>query len=211
MPRRVVPFHLAHYACFLFASLSMTPSRLFAGCPALLLSLLVGGCNKPPVVTPTNLISQNDFDSLNGWVPMPPSVTDEQAHSGRFSTKVDGGTEFGLGYGNTMAEAGLQAGQKLTLSAWALRTGGGSTASLVVQVINPADPTQQVFWEGFPIEKQVLTYNRWMQVSLTVTLPASCIPAHQFKGLLVEQPEHSANLSGRYDACSGVEGSFLLA
>ena len=122
------------------------------------------------------LVARNDFESLDGWVPAAPTLTTERAHSGRYAVKVDAANEFSLGYANALANTGLRPGQRLVVRGWALRTGPQAGAALVVQLVNPADEKQAVYWQSLPVSKHVITYNRWTPIGQAFTLPAA-LPA----------------------------------
>ena len=138
---------------------------------------LAAGCTAPPAVR----IAYSDFDALVGWVAMPPSLTSERAHSGRYCLKVDGGSEYSISYSVPLADTGLRPGQRLGVRGWALRTGSQRAAAVVVQVIDPARPAESVFWQAIPISKQVITYDRWVPIKETFTLPASLPGGCQLK------------------------------
>jgi hypothetical protein len=148
-------------------------------CPQLLglfsLGLLVG-CTTPPPTTPANCIAQNDFEGLEGWVTVPPSLTSERAHSGRYCVKVDLQSEYGLGYTSPLAKTGLRAGQRLRVQGWALRTGPQTGAAIVVQLTTADQPTKKLLWEVLSISRQVITYNRWVPVKQTFLLPTTLPP-----------------------------------
>ncbi|HEX8328676.1 MAG TPA: hypothetical protein VF629_14130 [Hymenobacter sp.] len=128
---------------------------------------------------PKNRVTFNDFESLDGWAPVP--VTDEKAHSGRYSIKVDKAAEFSLGYTNFLGKASPTRISKLTVSGWALRTGGESRAVIVVQVINPANPDEKVYWQSMDMYQQIKTYNTWTRISKEFTLPATIQPTYQLR------------------------------
>ncbi|SHK10958.1 carbohydrate binding domain-containing protein [Hymenobacter psychrotolerans] len=144
-----------------------------------IVSLVAGGllCScSPESPVSADLISQNDFESLSGWVAaVPPGLTTERAHSGSYAVKVDAATEFGAGYTTTLADAKLQPGQKLQVSAWALRTSGETNAALVVQLLDPATG-QQLDWHGLSLVEQIKTYNRWMLIEMQVRIPDNAPP-----------------------------------
>lgn len=141
---------------------------------------LLFGCTHPTPLSPANLISQNDFESLKGWVEVPPTLTTDRAHSGKYCSKVDASIEYGLCYTTTLAEAGLKAGQTIEVSAWGLRTAEPTNGAIVVQLIDPANG-QQLYWEALDMATQVHTYNRWMLLEKTFTLPMKAKDSHQLR------------------------------
>lgn len=143
--------------------------------------LALAGCTPLPPATPANLVAQNDFESLAGWVAVPPSLTSERARSGHYCVKVDKDNEYSLGYSGALAPAGLLPGGRLRVQGWALRTGPQAGAAVVVQIVDPAQADKSVFWQKIPVSTQVITYNRWVPVKETFTLPATLPPGCQLK------------------------------
>lgn len=150
----------------LFASLGAT--ALLAGCG-----------DKDGNNLPANYIAGNGYESMEGWAPSATSITTEKAHSGRFSVKVDKDNEFGAGYINLLGKVSPTRVQKLTIKGWAFRTGADAKAAVVVSIVNPANPSQKVFWESLDLTTEVKTFNRWTEVSKTFTFPASVAPTYQ--------------------------------
>jgi hypothetical protein len=138
-------------------------------------------CPSHSIQPPANLISYNDFEAVAGWGNDPTSLTNEQAHSGRYSTKVDANNEFSMSYNRALGSTGLLPKRKLKIRGWVRRVGNGSTANIVVQVVNPLDASQSIFWESLPVEKPAVTFNRWMPFSRTFNLPEGCTPEHQLR------------------------------
>lgn len=146
---------------------------------ALVCAVLLASCmrGRPSA---EELVSQNNFESLDGWLPVPPTLTQERAHSGRYATKVDAETEYGQGYRATLAAAGLVAGQQLVVSAWALRTAEQGNATLVVQLIDPGT-SRQIGWQGLELAEQIKTHNRWMFIDMQFQVPADAQPHYELR------------------------------
>lgn len=162
--------------------------------------LVLAGCSSnTETETPANLITQNDFEGLDGWVPGTPSLTTEKAHSGRFSTKVDKDAEYSLSYVNLLGKASAARIQKIKLSGWVLLAGPKATATVVVQVVDPAQDNKQVFWEGIDLSKEVKKTNEWTEVSKEFTLPANLEAGHQLRVYMwrggAEQPAYLDDLT----------------
>lgn len=163
--------------------MAYTPWTLALVGPGLL--ALAAGCTAPPA----QRIAHTDFDALVGWAPLPPSLTSERAHSGRYCVKVDGASEYSISYAVPLAAAGLQPGQRLGVRGWALRTGSQTGAAVVVQVIDPARPGESVFWQALPVSQQVITYDRWVPIKQTFTLPARLPGGCQLRVYLWRGPD----------------------
>jgi hypothetical protein len=149
--------------------------------------LVAAGCRHPEPTPPAGFISGNDFEGLDGWVPVGPAVTAEQAHTGRYSTKVDSGTEYSLSYTNTLGKIGLGPGQTLKVTGWGFLTGGQANASVVVQVVNPANEQEKVFWEALPLVEQVKIYHRWSPIKRSFRMPDNIKPEYQLRVYLWRQ------------------------
>lgn len=157
--------------------MSFFSTRLFVA-GALLLALNACSSDKTAAM-PENRVTFNDFESLDGWAEVP--VTTEKAHSGHYSIKVDKTAEFSLGYANILNKVSATKINKIALSAWALRTSNDAKAVLVVEVINPAEPAQKIFWESMDLHEQVKTFNTWTKVSKEFTLPATIQPTYRLR------------------------------
>lgn len=142
----------------------------------------LSGCSSTETTElPKNLVSHNDFESVEGWMPAPPSLTTEKAHSGRFSLRVGGNTDYSLTYTNSLSNVSPTRLQKLDVSGWAMLPAKGSTAKLVVEIKNPADATQGVFWETIDLPEQVKELNKWTEVKKSFTMPATLEPTYELR------------------------------
>ncbi|NVO31604.1 carbohydrate binding domain-containing protein [Hymenobacter lapidiphilus] len=144
-------------------------------------SLLAGCSNSDTTTYGENVIARNDFEALEGWIPAAPSLTTVKAHSGRYSIKVDNGVEYALGYISPLAKVSATRLKKLDVSAWAMIMDKDATASLVVEVRNPADDTQRIFWEALDIGKEVKAVNKWVEVKRTFILPETIEPTYELR------------------------------
>ncbi|WP_035565084.1 carbohydrate binding domain-containing protein [Hymenobacter sp. IS2118] len=130
---------------------------------------------------PANLVTRNDFEAVEGWGVVSPSLTKAKARSGRYAIKVDGETEFSIGYQNTLLQVSNSKLKKLHVRGWALLTGPQAKAVLVVQVTDPAKGGEQVYWEALDIRGEVKTLNHWTQVDKDFVLPATIGPNQELK------------------------------
>ena len=148
----------------------------------LLLGLAVlAGCAGSGNGAADKVLSQNDFESMAGWAPATPSLTTERAHSGRYAMKVGEGLEFGANFSSPLVQVSPTRLQKLRVSAWALLTNLDTEAQLVVEVKNPADDSQKIFWESFTLNSKVKSVNSWTKVGKTFTLPATLNPTDELR------------------------------
>lgn len=143
--------------------------------------LLVSCSSRGTTANAENVLSHNDFESLEGWIPSNPSLTTAKAHSGRHSIMVDNNVEYSMSYTSIVGKVSPMRIKKLGLSAWALVTDQGSEAQLVVEVKNPADSEQKIFWESITLGKEVKGINQWTQIKKTFVLPESVEPTHELR------------------------------
>jgi hypothetical protein len=159
-------------------------SSLFRNAFLSSLVLVVGGlagCSGPGAESADEkLITQNNFDQLEGWVPPVAGLTTERAHSGRYATKVDAATPYSLGYITTLGQASPVKLKKILVSAWILRTGPQALASIVVELKNPSTG-QGIYWKALDVTKDVHDVNVWEEVSQVFELPENIEATHELR------------------------------
>lgn len=157
---------------------------------ALLLALLLGlgllatGCQRgEPDAAAGPQIAFNDYEAVMGWLGSTQSVTRERAHSGSHAVKVDGGMEYGLGYGLELSQVADHPLRKLHLEAWGFMTDLQSTAQLGLQLYDPVQ-RKPVFGESIDYATAVQTPGKWVKISKDITLPASTSSTQQLRVFL---------------------------
>ena len=140
-----------------------------------LLGLFVFACSSNDSDTstqlPKNQLAFNNFEAVAGWtsgVPVP-SLTSEKAHSGRYAVQVTPAVEYALGFASAQGRLSVYPLTKLRVRAWVNLPNAKATAVLVTEVKDPAGKT--IFWDGINLSKEVETFNRWVEVDKTLTLP----------------------------------------
>lgn len=117
-----------------------------------------------------SLISFNNFEAVEGWGPMQPTVTKEKAHSGKYAIKVDAAHEFSYGFDKTIGQITNKKPKALNLEAWAYVPGKDTgKASLILQITKPSSG-QQVKWEGIDVVNNQ-DFKEWTKISKTIKLP----------------------------------------
>ncbi|WP_171025541.1 hypothetical protein [Hymenobacter jeollabukensis] len=112
------------------------------------------------------------FEDLDGWVPAPPSwLSDEKAHSGRYSCRMTGGDEYTMQFNRSWKDLGSP--RKLRLNAWALLPHGRLKLNLVVSV-SRNDST--LYWNSISLPGVIKHYNQWVPVHKLLVLPAGLVP-----------------------------------
>ncbi len=103
-----------------------------------LLSLLTAchaSFDNPSATDLANRIIVNDFEAVSGWVhPDVPSLSIEQAHSGRWSVRVGPGQEYGYGCRLPLAQASAARPSKLRLRAWFFRSAPELSGGIAVKI-----------------------------------------------------------------------------
>ncbi|OON70802.1 hypothetical protein [Hymenobacter sp. CRA2] len=131
-------------------------------------------CGKKDSEVPANQLTSNDFESFEGWLGdmNVPSLNKDKAHSGRWSLKVGPNIEFAMGYNILLGKLSPSKLKKIKVKAWAYLPNGKAQAVLVTQLTRPVEGNKQMMWEGLDLAKDVKTYNKWVEVEKTITLPA---------------------------------------
>jgi len=145
----------------------------------LALSLASCGSGSDAANDPNTLIN-NDFETLAGWLPDPQNATlsRDKAHSGRYALKVDAAHDYSLSYRAPLGQLHDTRIKKIKISAWAFVPAGGSTASLVTTVGNPAKPDDKpMLWEALELAKGNAV-GKWVEVSKVIAIPETAAPTH---------------------------------
>ena len=150
----------------------------------LVLGTLVGvvGCSSvTDEAMPANCLAASNFDALAGWGGLTnPALTQEQAYSGRFSTKIDSTVEYSVGYQAPLGSNAVKGSAKITVEAWAWRKSYGADAKLVLQITDPAANGKQLFWQAIDVSRHARTARKWAKVSQEFVLPPGLLPTQQF-------------------------------
>jgi hypothetical protein len=121
----------------------------------------------------------NDFENVDGWLADSPyllTLSREKAHSGTYSSRVDGNHEFSLGYNNALSRLSPDWPPKLTVGAWVFVPNEQASAQLVIEIKQPGKDGKGLLWQGLDLAKTVKLYNQWQYVEQTITLPDTAGP-----------------------------------
>lgn len=145
---------------------------------------LAAGCKDSTVdYTDPNLISYNNYEAVVGWMPDAGTLSKEQAHSGRYSVKVDGNHEFGMGYGLALGKATTRKPHKIHISAWAFMVDDKAQARLGIQILDPATG-KETFGDGINFNETIKEYRKWVEISKDITLPDNANSTHEMRVFL---------------------------
>lgn len=142
--------------------------------------VVVGGCNKDTVGK--EILMTTDFETLYGWIPEEQSIllSQEQAHSGKYSVKVDPQHEYSLTYRTVLGALHDTHVSSLKLSSWVFVPNAEAQASLVVAVSDRGEKPKDLLWEGINLQPEVDgKYGQWVNISKELTLPATINSTHQ--------------------------------
>jgi hypothetical protein len=145
---------------------------------ALVLFAAVSSCSTKHS-TPENLLTSNDFESLDGWGVESPSLTREKAHSGQYSIKIQKGIVFSLTYKNLLGKLSSTKIKRVHVKAYVLMSKPAG-ASLAVQLMKTAADGAD-FNEGISLGDFVKKPNVWVKVEKSFDLPAAASPTNQMR------------------------------
>lgn len=156
----------------------MKKSFLFSACA---LALAACGGSEPAIDSDPNVLMHTDFEGLDGWLPSDKAstLTQEKAHSGNTSMKVDATHEYSLPFSEPLGLLHKSQPKKITVSAWTFVPDAQAAASLVVSVSDPAAPDKPLLWQAVILSKESKPYGEWKEVSQTIILPANVGPANK--------------------------------
>lgn len=118
----------------------LLPGMLLFGCGGSSLDHTASANNKMLVGT--------DFDEFRGWVSnADSSLSNQQAHSGRYSLTVGAGREYGMTFKYPLGELSATKPRTLHVQAWVRTEETTTPAQLVIEVVKPVT-NERVFWRG---------------------------------------------------------------
>ncbi|HEX8657840.1 MAG TPA: carbohydrate binding domain-containing protein [Hymenobacter sp.] len=142
----------------------------------ILTNLSLASCStKSETVNNSNILASSDFDNLIGWagdLPSLATLSKVRAHSGRYSTSVQPGFDYSLGYSNALGKLVDHRPEKLTISAWVLVPNDQANARLVIEIKDPAN-SQGLLYDGTELRTVVKEFNNWQRIEKTITVPAT--------------------------------------
>jgi hypothetical protein len=143
--------------------------------------ILVVGCSQPKQ---GGLVYYNDCETLKGWNTA--NISNEQAHSGTYSNKLDSIHEYGLTLRQSFAEIANEKIKTIKVSVWVFikpETKGG----MVLEVRNKDG--KQILWDSQKTDKTNVVPNKWQFVTKDFVLNDS-----------ISKPENTIAV---YPWCSG--------
>lgn len=133
-------------------------------------SLAACSGNKTDTTPAKDVLMQNDFENMAGWVADPTPFTQENAHSGRYSLKVDQDHEYSLGYNYLLGLLSPTRIRGVRVEAWVYMPERNTTAQIRV-ALNGAAKDETIMNEGIDLSAEVQNTGKWTKVSKEVTFP----------------------------------------
>jgi hypothetical protein len=139
---------------------------------ALAAATSLSGCSgdNSTATSDKDVLMHNDFESMVGWIPDAVALTQEKAHSGRYSLKVDKEHEYSLGYNQLLGQLSPTRLRGVRIDAWAYAPEKDPTAQLRV-ALNGTVGGQAIAGEGVEFGSQVKDYGKWVKVSKEFIFP----------------------------------------
>jgi len=135
-------------------------------------SLAACSGNKAETASAKDVLMHNDFENMAGWVSDPTPFTQEKAHSGRYSLKVDQDHEYSLGYNYLLGQLSPTRIRGVRVEAWVYLPERNNTAQIRVAV-NGAAKGETIMNEGIDLNAEVKDTGRWTKVSKEFTFPTT--------------------------------------
>ena len=130
-----------------------------------------------------NYIMINDFEAFDGWIPANGSLNAEQAHSGKYSIKVDQAQEYSMGFRNFLGKVSARKPYKVKLSCWAYLPSNKATAHYQLQILDPVTG-EKIFEDGIVLTNMINDYRTWVKAEKTIKLPENIAYSHEIRVFL---------------------------
>lgn len=118
-----------------------------------------------------DVLMRNDFESTVGWVPDASAPSAEQAHSGRYSLKVDAAHPYSLTYYSLLGKLSASRIRGLRVEAWAYTPDPAASGNVGLRVgINDAPGGNLLMSDGITYGEQVKEAGKWTKVSKEIIL-----------------------------------------
>ena len=117
-------------------------------------------------------LMHNDFEMVAGWVTDPTTLTQEQAHSGHYSLKVDKDHAYSLTYYSLLGQLSPTRIRGVRVDAWAYEPDKDNSVQLRVG-INDTAGGKVIMGDGIAYNDQVSEPGKWVKISKEITFPAN--------------------------------------
>jgi hypothetical protein len=110
----------------------------------------------------------NDLEDIKSWNLSHPTLTDEDAHSGKFSSKTDSINPYSIGFNKPLGDISKKPITKLKIKCWAKFKDADASADLVVGIDSAGQNTYRF---AVPIRSLLKNVNQWSEFTATCELP----------------------------------------
>jgi hypothetical protein len=140
---------------------------------ALASAAALSGCSRDtPAFPAKDAVMHNDFESTAGWVADATSLSTEQAHSGRFSLKVDPTHPYSLTYYSLLGQLSEVHIRGVRIEAWAYAPSHTASANVRLSIgLNDAPGGKLLLGDGISFGSQVTEDGKWVKVSKDFIFP----------------------------------------
>lgn len=116
-------------------------------------------------------LMHTSFEELLGWLPaLPPTLTTEKAHTGKYALRVDAHNAYSLTYRATLGSLCSHRPRRLTLGAWVWVPNRQQDVIIVVALNNPNDPDHPALTKQLYLNDSG-PFGEWKYVSRDLDLP----------------------------------------
>ncbi|MGI4735114.1 MAG: hypothetical protein ACRYG7_08045 [Janthinobacterium lividum] len=133
-------------------------------------SLTACSSDNPTAALGKDVLMHNDFESMVGWIPDPVALTQEKAHSGQYSIKVDQEHEYSLGYNYLLGQLSPTRIRGVRVEAWVYAPDHNPSAQIRV-ALNNAVGGATIMNDGIEFGAQVKDFGKWVKVSKEISFP----------------------------------------
>lgn len=140
-------------------------------------ALILVGCNNSTKKTADNAYYFQDFDNLRMWS-RDELLTNEQAHSGSFSTYTDPTHEYSQTFEMGIDYAKSKGYKSVTVTAWCNIPSPDSKAGFITSIDGPSG---SIFYEGTELKSFLVNPNTWGKVSKFFKIPDNAKPDSKIK------------------------------
>lgn len=125
-----------------------------------------------------DLLMHNDFETVAGWVADPATLTQEKAHSGRYSLKVDKDHPYSLTYYSLLGQLSPTRIRGVRVDAWAYKPDRDNSVQLRLG-LNEAAGGKLMMGDGIAYTDQVKEPGKWVKISKEITFPPNATYSSQ--------------------------------
>lgn len=130
------------------------------------------GAPARPEVRERVMVSSS-FENILGFAEqVPPSLTTEKAHTGRYAVRVDAQNQYSLTYHGTLGQLCTTKPRKFIFSAWVWVPRPEDEATLILALTSPDDPEHPLLHKNVYLTDRG-PYGKWKQVRREIDVPGT--------------------------------------